>query len=126
MHLLILLAITSATETFTASVVKVKDGDSIVVERDDEQIEILLRDIDCPEADQPFGQQARQHTSTLCLSKTVTVNATGQDRRGRTLAFVTLLAAENIAHTVCAPVPGSLSLPEFFPGILAKGTTIVT
>jgi micrococcal nuclease len=90
MHLLILPALTTATETFTANVVKVKDGDSIVVNRDDGQIEIRLRDIDCPESEQPYGQQAKQQTSTLCLRKAVTVNATGQDRYGRTLAFVTL------------------------------------
>ena len=55
MHLLILLALASAAETFTANVVKVKDGDSIVVNRDDGQIEIRLRDIDCPESEQPYG-----------------------------------------------------------------------
>ena len=82
MHLLILLALASAAETFNGEVVKVKDGDSIVVNRDDGQIEIRLRDIDCPESGQPYGQAAKQQTSTLCLGKTVTVNATGLDRHG--------------------------------------------
>ena len=64
-------ALALATEPFTATVVKVKDGDSLVVLRDNKQIEIRLEGIDCPELHQAFGQKAKQATSQLAAGKTV-------------------------------------------------------
>ena len=74
MHLLLLplLLLAIDADTFTGKVITVKDGDSIVVLRDKEQVEIRLLDIDCPELDQAFGRQAKKQTSDLCLGKTVT------------------------------------------------------
>ena len=92
MHLLLLPLLFAAidTDTFTGKVIAVKDGDSIVVLRDKEQVEIRLRDIDCPELDQAFGRQAKKKTSDLCFGKTVTLKATGKDKYDRTLAHVIL------------------------------------
>jgi endonuclease YncB( thermonuclease family) len=78
------------SNTFTGKVIAVKDGDSIVVLRDKQQIEIRLKDVDCPELAQPFGRQAKRQTSELCFGKTVTVKATGKDRYDRTLAHIDL------------------------------------
>ena len=78
------------SNTFTGKVIAVKDGDSIVVLRDKEQVEIRLHAIDCPELAQPFGRQAKRQTSELCFGKTVTVKATGKDRYDRTLAHIDL------------------------------------
>jgi len=78
------------SNTFTGKVIAVKDGDSIVVLRDKEQVEIRLKDIDCPELAQPFGRQAKKQTSELCFGTTVTVKATGKDRYDRTLAHIDL------------------------------------
>jgi len=92
MHLLLLplLFVAIGADTFTGKVITIKDGDSIVVLRDKEQVEIRLLDIDCPELDQAFGRQAKKQTSDLCLGRTVTLKADGKDRYDRTLAFVTL------------------------------------
>ena len=65
MHLLLLPLLFAAidTDTFTAKVVGVKDGDSIVVLRDKDEVVIRLLDIDCPELSQAFGRQAKKRTS---------------------------------------------------------------
>ena len=78
------------TNTFNGKVIKVKDGDSIVVLRDKEQIEVRLRDIDCPELAQSFGRQAKKLVADLCLGETVTVQADGKDKYDRTLAHIIL------------------------------------
>ncbi|MEO2014839.1 MAG: thermonuclease family protein [Fuerstiella sp.] len=92
MHLILLSLLIAANdaETFSGKVIAVKDGDSIVVLQDKEQITIRLQDIDCPELAQAFGRQAKKQTSDLCFGKTVTVKATGKDRYDRTLAHVVL------------------------------------
>ncbi len=79
-----------AANTFPGKVILIKDGDSIVVLRDKEQIEIRLRDIDCPELDQPFGRQAKKLSVDLCFGETVTVQADGKDKYDRTLAHIIL------------------------------------
>jgi endonuclease YncB( thermonuclease family) len=92
MHLIFLplLFLGTDADTFVGKVIAVKDGDSIVVLRDSEQVEIRLLEIDCPELAQAFGRQAKKRTSDLCIGKTVTVKATGKDEYDRTLAYVTL------------------------------------
>ena len=92
MYLLLLPLLLAAidADTFTGKVIAVIDGDSIVVARDNKQIEIRLLEIDCPEFDQAFGPRAKKRTSELCLGKTVTVKATGKDDYDRTLSHVIL------------------------------------
>jgi len=87
-----------AAEPFTAQVVRVKDGDTIVVLRGTEQIAIRLEGIDCPESGQAFGQKAKQATSALAHGKTVTVHPTGTDRYERTLANIILPDGRNLNH----------------------------
>jgi endonuclease YncB( thermonuclease family) len=88
--LLPLLLVATEAETFTGKVITVIDGDSIVVSRDKQQIEIRLLEIDCPEYDQAFGSQAKKRTAELCLGKTVTVKSTGKDDYDRILSHVFL------------------------------------
>jgi endonuclease YncB( thermonuclease family) len=78
-------------ETFTAKVIGVTDGDTIVVlTNDNKQIKIRLEGIDCPETKQDFGTKAKQLTVDLCFQKTVRIEQSGTDRYGRMLAFVFL------------------------------------
>jgi len=77
-------------ESVTAKVVSIKDGDTIVVVRNQEQITVRLAGIDCPETGQAFGTKAKQTASDLCFGKKVTLKETGKDRYGRTLAHVIL------------------------------------
>jgi endonuclease YncB( thermonuclease family) len=74
----------------TGKVVVVKDGDTIVVLKDQEQITVRLEGIDCPESAQAFGAKAKQTASDLCFGGQVTLKTNGKDRYGRTLANVIL------------------------------------
>jgi micrococcal nuclease len=85
----LLFFLLSATTTFTGKVIKITDGDTIVVLTDNkEQVKIRLEGIDCPESKQDFGQKAKQATADLCFGKQVNVVKSGEDRYGRTLGFV--------------------------------------
>lgn len=87
--ILLILFCAVQNETFTARVVGVTDGDTIVVlTAENKQIKIRLEGIDCPETKQDFGTKAKQTTVDLCFQKTVRVEQSGTDRYGRMLAFV--------------------------------------
>lgn len=74
---------------FTAQCVHIADGDTItVLDKDHTQIRVRLYGIDCPEHGQDYGNVAKQFTSDFCKGKTVRICKTGNDRYGRTLAFV--------------------------------------
>lgn len=76
-------------DTFRTKVIRVIDGDSIVVlVNEKEQVRVRLEGIDCPEKKQDFGQKARQATADLCMGQEVVIQKTGQDVYGRTLAYV--------------------------------------
>lgn len=79
-------------EVFTARVVEVKDGDSLVVEREKDgrkvQVEVRLNGVDAPEGQMPFGPEAREIARRLALDKSVRVDARSLDRFGRTVAQV--------------------------------------
>ncbi len=74
---------------FTAKVIGVTDGDTIVVlDENNKQTKIRLEGIDCPESGQDFGSRAKQATVELCFQKNVIVKQTGTDRYNRVLAYV--------------------------------------
>ena len=76
-------------ERFEMKVVAIIEGDTIETLGDDnEPILIRLEAIDTPEEKQAFGTKAKQAMADLVFGKTVTVLKTGEDRNGRTLAFV--------------------------------------
>lgn len=81
---------------FQASVVRVKDGDTVVVLNDRQQIDVRLEGIDCPESGQAFGGKARDAASQLAMGKTVTIQPTGTDKYGRTLANIVLPDGRNL------------------------------
>jgi micrococcal nuclease len=75
--------------TFTAKVIGITDGDTvIVITEDNNQIKIRLEGIDCPESHQDFGDKAKDATAELCFKKEVRIEKTGTDRYGRTLGYV--------------------------------------
>lgn len=70
-------------------VIKVKDGDTIVVLLADKTQQTLrLAEVDCPESGQAFGKNAKQFTSDQVFGKTVTFYKIGKDRYGRGVAGV--------------------------------------
>ncbi len=69
-------------------VVDVIEGDTITIHLDGSPVEIRLAAIDCPEMDQPWGEQAKQFTANLVLNKKISIWPIGVDRWGRVIAWV--------------------------------------
>lgn len=70
----------------TAKVVRVVDGDTLIVAAGWRQTRIRLDSIDCPEDDQPWGDTATFGLIKLVGGKTVALEEHGVDPHGRTLA----------------------------------------
>ena len=94
----ILLLLAAPQDSFTAKVIGVKDGDSLVVLHNRKEVVVRLHGIDTPEFGQDFGTQAKKQTSELCFGKAVTVQVKGTDRYDRTLGVVTLPDGKSLNH----------------------------
>jgi endonuclease YncB( thermonuclease family) len=79
-------------------VVKVHDGDTIIVLVQNTSQRLRLAGIDCPESDQPYGTEATETTKALALNREVTVTPTTTDRYGRIVAEVTLQDGRSLSH----------------------------
>ena len=71
-------------------VVAVKDGDTIVLLQNGEQLTVRLYGVDTPEKTQDYGQKARQFTSDLVFGKVVRLIPKNKDRYGRTVGTIIL------------------------------------
>ena len=88
-YLLILVVSFTQDKAFYGKVIRIIDGDTIVVlTKMNEQITVRLAGIDCPEKNQDFGTRAKQGTSILCFNKQVKIVPSGKDKYGRTIGFV--------------------------------------
>ena len=75
--------------TFTAKVVGIKDGDTVVVlDSLNNQTTLRLAEVDTPEKSQPFGTKAKQFTSDQIYLKTIKYIVTDTDRYGRSIAMI--------------------------------------
>jgi len=75
---------------FEGKVTAIKDGDTFEVLYDGQPEKVRLAEIDCPEKQQPFGNNAKQYASQLCFGKIVTVTSSGKrDRYGRVVGTIT-------------------------------------
>lgn len=89
MKKLIILLLFATFCTAQYKVVKIKDGDTIVVlDNTNTQLTIRVAGIDCPEKNQDFGQVAKQFTADQVFGKDVNIEKVSTDRYGRTVAFV--------------------------------------
>lgn len=71
--------------------VAVFDGDTFVCLTDqNQQVRVRLQQIDAPEKNQAFGQQAKKALSNLIWGKTLSVRMSDTDQYGRTLGTVYL------------------------------------
>jgi endonuclease YncB( thermonuclease family) len=87
--LLLLLPLTSWSAELSGRVVRVSDGDTLVLlDTSNTQHKIRLAGIDCPERGQPFGQRAKQALSDYAFSRQVTVEWDKLDRYGRTVGKI--------------------------------------
>lgn len=74
---------------FTATVVGIKDGDTVVVlDSLNKQTTLRLAEVDCPEKSQPFGSKAKQFTSDQIYLKTIKYVVTDTDRYNRSIAMI--------------------------------------
>lgn len=73
----------------SGKVIKIKDGDTIVVlDSLNNQITLRLAEVDCPESSQAFGNRAKQFTANEVGNKKVTYKVDSKDRYGRSIAKV--------------------------------------
>ena len=66
--------------TFTGYVIKVIDGDSMLVKNGNKTWEVRLWGVDCPEYTQPFATHAKSMSRKLVENKRVTVEVRYRDR----------------------------------------------
>ncbi len=81
---------TARPEGFPGTVVRVRDGDSLVVRAAGAGVEVRLDGVDAPELAQAHGAEAKRRTADLALGRTVRVVGQGRDKYERTLAEVFL------------------------------------
>jgi endonuclease YncB( thermonuclease family) len=74
--------------SYEGFVIRVSDGDTIVVRTGDANIRIRLAEIDAPERGQPWGTRSKDELSQMVAGKSVSVFPQGSDRYGRTIAQV--------------------------------------
>ena len=83
---------------FTGKVVAVSDGDTISVMHGGKPEKIRLHGIDSPESGQPFGNRAKEFSSSLSFGQQVAVRVKDMDRYGRTVAEVVLPDGRILNH----------------------------
>jgi len=71
---LFLSHLTLAADSYTAQVVKVMDGNAILVKRaDGGQVKIRLWVVNCPELCNPRAPETRRFTAAVCLGRQVQI-----------------------------------------------------
>ena len=87
---LLCLALFVTCSASAEPVVRVKDGDTITVQSDEQEVDIRLAGIDAPESDQPRGQEARQVLRTLLEGQEAELGLVGGDAYRRIVARVSV------------------------------------
>lgn len=88
---LILVHSTALADTLAGRVVRVTDGDTIVVlDANNTQHKIRLQGIDAPERGQAYGTKSKEHLSKQVAGKSVVVDYSKHDRYQRILGKVLL------------------------------------
>lgn len=77
-------------------VVGVKDGDTIVLLKNGEEVTVRLYGVDTPEKSQAYGQKAKQYTSDMVFGKEVQLIVKNKDRYGRTVGTIILKDGRNL------------------------------
>lgn len=90
--ILFLFPILLSAHTLRGNIVRVSDGDTVVLlDSTNTQHRIRLDGIDCPEKGQPYGSKATQFVKDVTSkSKYVTIQWEKKDRYGRLLGYLTV------------------------------------
>lgn len=75
---------------FTARVIAVLDGDTVLVKRGNGLTKIRMAEIDAPEKTQVFGETSRQSLSDMVLGKQIKVVSQAVDQYGRMVAHISV------------------------------------
>src|SRR5688572_20534827 len=86
----LLSAAQPAWADFSAKVMEIVDGDTIILWHNNQKEKIRLNGVVCPEKTQPYGGQAKRFTSFMILGKDVTVRVARKDQHGSTIGDVIL------------------------------------
>lgn len=90
-RLLLLVALLSHAawaEEFTAKVIAVLDGDTVMVIRDGRPAKVRLAEIDAPEKAQAFGETSKRSLSEMVLDKQIVFTTQAVDKYGRLVAHL--------------------------------------
>ncbi len=85
-----LLVLGAHAETFTAKVIVVMDGDTVMVLRDGKKVKIRLANIDAPEKAQAYGKQSRESLQEMVGRKQVQIDSRAMDQYGRTIGLISV------------------------------------
>ena len=83
---------------FVARVVTVHEGDRLTIHHDGRSETIFLKDIDCPELKQPYGNQAKHALAAYVGNRDIVVRALTRDKQGRVTAEVLLQDGRNVGR----------------------------
>jgi len=78
------------SEEFTAKVIAVLDGDTVLVRRVDGLLKIRLAEIDAPEKAQTFGETSKRSLSEMVMGKQVKFVSKTMDQYGRMVAHLSV------------------------------------
>ena len=96
----LLLILISPLLAFNAKVIKISDGDTIVLLSGKEQTKVRLFGIDAPELKQPYGKKSKQFLANLIAGEVVEVEENGKDRYKRTIGSIYLNGVDINAQMV--------------------------
>jgi micrococcal nuclease len=77
-------------DEFTAKVIEVLDGDTVLIKRSNGLQKVRLAEIDAPEKAQPFGVAAQQSLSGMVMKKQVKFVSETVDQYGRLVAHLSV------------------------------------
>ncbi|OGS91595.1 MAG: hypothetical protein A2061_10080 [Gallionellales bacterium GWA2_59_43] len=87
----------ASSQVFTAEVIAVLDGDTLLVSRGGKPVKLRLAEIDAPEKAQPYGTASQKSLAELAMGKQVQVESRAVDDYGRIVAMVSV-AGLNVNH----------------------------
>ncbi len=87
-------------EEFSAKVIAVLDGDTVLIRRVSGLVKIRLAGIDAPEKAQTFGETSRRSLSGMVLGKQVQVDSRATDQYGRMVAYLSVSGLDVNAEQV--------------------------
>jgi micrococcal nuclease len=83
---------------FVANVVTVHEGDRLTIRHNGRSETIRLKDVDCPDLQQPYGKQAKLAMAAYVGNREVVVRGLTRDKQGRVSAEILLHDGRNVGR----------------------------